>query len=72
MAQSPPAEAATPQGENLSEFEKFLANRKAGKSDAEFYANQKAERDRSRQAGADDESESDEDWLSNIKYKPPS
>ena len=37
IADAAPAAAAS-DDENLSEFEKFIANRKAGKSDEEFWA----------------------------------
>ena len=45
-----------PTDENLSEFERFLENRRTGGTDADFNAAPKAE---------------DDDWLGGIKYKPP-
>ena len=50
-----------PTDENLSEFERFLENRRKGGSDADFYASkEKAKKD-----------SDDDDWLGAIKYKPP-
>ena len=54
-APPPPSEDAQ------SEFEKFLANRKAGKSDAGYWAARKAE----------EAPEEDDDFLKDIKYRPP-
>ena len=54
-APPPPSEDAQ------SEFEKFLANRKAGKSDADYWAARKAE----------EAPEEDDDFLKTIKYRPP-
>ena len=54
-APPPPSEDAQ------SEFEKFLANRKAGKSDADYWAARKAE----------EAPEEDDDFLKDIKYRPP-
>ena len=45
-----------PTDENLSEFERFLENRRTGGTDADFNAAPKAE---------------DDDWLGGVKYKPP-
>ena len=56
-APPPPSEDAQ------SEFEKFLANRKAGKSDADYWAARKAEE-------APEEDDAD-DFLKTIKYRPP-
>ena len=56
-APPPPSEDAQ------SEFEKFLANRKAGKSDADYWAARKAEEA--------PEEEDDDDFLKTIKYRPP-
>ena len=56
-APPPPSEDAQ------SEFEKFLANRKAGKSDADYWAARKAE-----EAPEEDD---DDDFLKTIKYRPP-
>ena len=50
-----------PTDENLSEFERFLENRRKGGTDADFYAAKEA-----KQPKADDD-----DWMSEIKYKPP-
>ena len=55
-APPPPSEDAQ------SEFEKFLANRKAGKSDADYWAARKAE---------EAPEEEDDDFLKTIKYRPP-
>ena len=55
-APPPPSEDAQ------SEFEKFLANRKAGKSDADYWAARKAEEA--------PEEEDDDDFLKTIKYRP--
>ena len=50
-----------PTDENLSEFERFLENRRKGGTDADFYASkEKAKKD-----------SDDDDWLGAIKYKPP-
>ena len=54
-APPPPSEDAQ------SEFEKFLANRKAGKSDADYWAARKAE----------EAPEEEDDFLKTIKYRPP-
>ena len=48
-----------PTDENLSKFERFLENRRKGGTDADFYAAKEAKKD------------DDEDWLGEIKYKPP-
>ena len=50
-----------PSEDAQSEFEKFLANRKAGKSDADYWAARKAE----------EAPEEDDDFLKTIKYRPP-
>ena len=49
-----------PTDENLSEFERFLENRRKGGTDADFYASREAKKD-----------DPEDDWLSEIKYKPP-
>ena len=49
-----------PTDENLSEFERFLENRRKGGTDADFYASREAKKD-----------DSEDDWLGEIKYKPP-
>ena len=49
-----------PTDENLSEFERFLENRRKGGTDADFYASREAKKD-----------DSEDDWMSEIKYKPP-
>ena len=50
-----------PTDENMSEFERFLENRRKGGTDADFYASkEKAKKD-----------SDDDDWLGAIKYKPP-
>ena len=51
-----------PLDENLSEFERFLENRRKGGTDADFYASKE------KKAKKDDD---DDDWLGAIKYKPP-
>ena len=56
--------APPPRSEDAqAEFEKFLANRKAGKSDADYWAARKAE-----EAPEEDD---DDDFLKTIKYRPP-
>ena len=59
---NPPA-PPPPSEDAQSEFEKFLANRKAGKSDADYWAARKAEEA--------PEEEDDDDFLKTIKYRPP-
>jgi hypothetical protein len=49
-----------PTDENLSDFERFLENRRKGGTDADFYASREAKKD-----------DPEDDWLSEIKYKPP-
>ena len=49
-----------PTDENLSEFERFLENRRKGGTDADFYASREAKKD-----------DPEDDWLGAIKYKPP-
>ena len=56
-----PAPAPPPDADAQSEFERFLANRKAGKSDADYWAARKAE----------EAPEEDDDFLKDIKYRPP-
>ena len=59
---APAPTAPPPSSEDAqSEFEKFLANRKAGKSDADYWAARKAE----------EAPEEDDDFLKDIKYRPP-
>jgi len=61
---APAPTAPPPSSEDAqSEFEKFLANRKAGKSDADYWAARKAE-----EAPEEDD---DDDFLKTIKYRPP-
>ena len=50
-----------PTDENLSEFERFLENRRKGGTDADFYAAKEAKKPKA----------DDDDWMSEIKYKPP-
>ena len=58
-----PTAPPPPSDDAQSEFEKFLANRKAGKSDADYWAARKAE-----EAPEEDD---DDDFLKTIKYRPP-
>mmetsp|Transcript_4158 Transcript_4158/g.12940 ORF Transcript_4158/g.12940 Transcript_4158/m.12940 type:complete len:177 (-) Transcript_4158:59-589(-) len=55
-----------PTGEALSDFERFLENRRKGKADSDFYAEEAA---RKQPPAADDAG--DDDWLGKIKYQRP-
>ena len=59
------AGSAAPE-EQLSDFEKFLENRRKGGTDAEFYARNEAGGDAAAPPDIDDP-----DWMSKMKYKPP-
>lgn len=81
-AAPPPAAPLPPDEDTRSEFERFLANRKKGGKDADYWATRKENdgAEESSDAGAPapaapslaDDDDNDDDLLAKIKYQRPS